>query len=209
MASKIISIDQYLAEGCGRCKYFQSPKCKVHKWTDELQMLRSIVLTSGLIEELKWSMPCYTRNEMNIVMVAAMKDYCTISFFKGTLLTDAKKVLISPGANSNANRQLRFTSVQQIIQLKGTILKYIKEAIAIEESGKKLELSDKKEDPIIPELIEEFKKNLRLKSAFYQLTPGRQRGYLIYFSGAKQSATRLSRIQKHSAKILAGKGFHD
>jgi uncharacterized protein YdeI (YjbR/CyaY-like superfamily) len=209
MASKIISIDQYLTEGCGRCKYFQTLQCKVHRWTDELQFLRAIVLKAGLTEELKWSMPCYTHNGKNILMVAALKDYCTLGFFKGALLTDEKKLLISPGENSNATRQFRFTDSKQIIKIERIILQYIKEAVEIEESGKKINALHRKEEPIIAELIEEFKLNPKLEAAFYKLTPGRQRGYLLYFSSAKQSATRVSRIQKYSAKILSGKGFHD
>jgi len=105
MASKIISIDQYLTEGCGRCKLFQTPQCKVHKWTSELHYLRQIILKSELQEELKWSMPCYSINGKNVVMLCAFKEYVSLSFFKGALLTDEKKLLISPGENSNSTRQ--------------------------------------------------------------------------------------------------------
>lgn len=208
MASKIISIDQYLTEGCGRCKLYQTPLCKVHKWTEELVLLRSIILQAGLIEELKWSMPCYTLNGKNILMLAAFKDYCSLSFFKGSLLKDELSLLISPGENSNAVRQFRFTDAKQIIKIKKTILQFINEAIAIEESGAKI-IPAKSKKEIIPELQDAFSHNPKLEIAFYKLTPGRQRGYLIYFSDAKQSATRTSRIQKYTSKILAGKGFHD
>ena len=208
MASKIISIDQYLTEGCGRCKLFQTPFCKVHKWTEELVLLRSIILQTGLTEELKWSMPCYTLNGKNILMLAAFKDYCSLSFFKGSLLKDELSLLISPGENSNAVRQFRFTDAKQIIKIKKTILQFINEAIAIEESGAKI-IPAKSKKEIIPELQDAFSHNSKLEIAFYKLTPGRQRGYLIYFSDAKQSATRTSRIQKYTPKILAGKGFHD
>lgn len=208
MASKIISIDQYLTEGCGRCKLFQTPKCKVHHWSEELRLLRSIILQTGLTEELKWSMPCYTLNGKNILMLAAFKDYCSLSFFKGSLLKDELSLLISPGENSNTVRQFRFTDSKQIIKIKKVILQYIKESIAIEQSGVKI-IATKSEKEIIPELQEAFDQNPKLETAFYKLTPGRQRGYLIYFSDAKQSATRASRIQKYVAKILAGQGFHD
>ena len=208
MASKIISIDQYLTEGCGRCKYFQTPQCKVHRWNDELQFLRAIVLKAGLGEELKWSMPCYTMNGKNILIVAAWKDYCSISFFKGALLKDTKQLLATPGENSNAMRQFRFTDTKQIIKTEKLILQYIKEAIVIEQSGVKI-TAPKKEQVIIPELQEEFVNNPQLKNAFYELTPGRQRGYLIYFSTAKQSNTRLSRIKKYYDKIINGKGLDD
>lgn len=208
MASKIISIDQYLTEGCGRCKYFQTPQCKVHRWTDELQFLRAIVLKAGLGEELKWSMPCYTMNGKNILIVAAWKDYCSISFFKGALLKDTKQLLATPGENSNAMRQFRFTDTKQIIKIEKVILQYIKEAIVIEQSGVKI-TAPKKEQVIIPELQEVFVNNPQCKNAFYELTPGRQRGYLIYFSTAKQSNTRLSRIKKYYDKIINGKGLDD
>ncbi len=208
MASKIISIDQYLTEGCGRCKYFQTAQCKVHRWTDELQFLRAIVLKAGLGEELKWSMPCYTMNGKNILIVAAWKDYCSISFFKGALLKDTKQLLATPGENSNAMRQFRFTDTKQIIKTEKLILQYIKEAVVIEQSGVKI-TAPKKELVIIPELKEEFVNNPQFKNAFYELTPGRQRGYLIYFSTAKQSNTRLSRIKKYYDKIINGKGLDD
>lgn len=208
MASKIISIDQYLTEGCGRCKYFQTAQCKVHRWTDELQFLRAIVLKAGLGEELKWSMPCYTMNEKNILIVAAWKDYCSISFFKGALLKDTKQLLATPGENSNAMRQFRFTDTKQIIKTEKLILQYIKEAVVIEQSGVKI-TAPKKELVIIPELKEEFVNNPQFKNAFYELTAGRQRGYLIYFSTAKQSNTRLSRIKKYYDKIINGKGLDD
>jgi len=208
MASKIISIDQYLTEGCGRCKYFQTPQCKVHRWNDELQFLRAIVLKAGLAEELKWSMPCYTMNGKNILIVAAWKDYCSISFFKGALLKDTKQLLATPGENSNAMRQFRFIDTKQIIKTEKLILQYIKEAVVIEQSGVKI-TAPKKELVIIPELKEEFVNNPQLKNAFYELTPGRQRGYLIYFSTAKQTNTRLSRIKKYYDKIINGKGLDD
>ncbi len=208
MASKIISIDQYLTEGCGRCKYFQTAQCKVHRWTDELQFLRAIVLKAGLGEELKWSMPCYTMNGKNILIVAAWKDYCSISFFKGALLKDTKQLLATPGENSNAMRQFRFTDTKQIIKTEKLILQYIKEAVVIEQSGVKI-TAPKKELVIIPELKEEFVNNPQFKNAFYELTAGRQRGYLIYFSTAKQSNTRLSRIKKYYDKIINGKGLDD
>ena len=208
MASKIISIDQYLTEGCGRCKYFQTPQCKVHRWSEELLILRSIVLHAGLKEELKWSMPCYTIDGKNILIIAAFKDYCSVSFFKGALLKDTKQLLATPSENSNASRQLKFTDTKQIIKFEKEILKYIKEAVAIEQSGAKIP-KPKSEKEIIPELKKEFEDNPELEDAFYKLTPGRQRGYLIYFSDAKQSATRTSRIQKYINKILDGKGFHD
>ena len=208
MASKIISIDQYLTDGCGRCKYFQTAQCKVHRWTDELQFLRAIVLKAGLTEELKWSMPCYTIDGKNILIIAAFKDYCSVSFFKGALLKDTKQLFATPSENSNAARQFKFTDTKQIIKFEKVILQYIKEAVVIEQSGAIIPKPESGKE-IIAELKQEFENNPALESAFYKLTPGRQRGYLIYFSDAKQSATRTSRIQKYVTIILAGKGFHD
>lgn len=208
MASKIISIDQYLTEGCGRCKYFQTSQCKVHLWAEELLILRSIVLHAGLKEELKWSMPCYTIDGKNILIIAAFKDYCSVSFFKGSLLKDTNKLLATPNETSNAGRQFKFTDTKQIIKFEKVILQYIKEAIVIEQSGAKIP-KPKSEKEIIVELKHEFQNTPGFESAFYKLTPGRQRGYLLYFSDAKQTATRTSRIQKYITKILDGKGFHD
>lgn len=208
MASKIISIDQYLTEGCGRCKYFQTPECKVHRWSEELLILRSIVLHAGLKEELKWSMPCYTIDGKNILIIAAFKDYCSVSFFKGALLKDTKQLFAAPNEISNAGRQFKFTDTKQIIKHERVILQYIKEAIEIERSGKKI-AKPNLETKIIAELKQEFEDNPEFQDAFFKLTPGRQRGYIIYFSDAKQSATRATRIQKYISKILDGKGFHD
>lgn len=208
MASKITSIDQYLTEGCGRCKYFQTSQCKVHRWSEELLILRSIVLHAGLKEELKWSMPCYTIDGKNILIIAAFKDYCSVSFFKGALLKDTKQLFAAPNEISNAGRQFKFTDTKQIIKHERVILQYIKEAIEIERSGKKI-AKPKLETNIIAELKQEFEDNPEFQDAFFKLTPGRQRGYIIYFSDAKQSATRATRIQKYISKILDGKGFHD
>ena len=209
MASKIISINQYLTEGCGRCKLFQTPQCKVHTWKNELHYLRQIILKSELQEELKWSMPCYTLNGKNIVMLFAFKEYISLSFFKGALLSDDKKLLISPGENSNSTRQFRFTNLSQIKKVEKAISQYIKEAITIESSGKKIISSSEKKMEIIAELKNKFDADSVFENAFYALTPGRQRGYLLYFSSAKQSETRTSRIQKYYSKILSGKGFQD
>lgn len=209
MASKINSVQQYFTDGCGRCKYFQMPQCKVHRWKHELIYLREIILSAGLTEEIKWSMPCYTYNGKNILILAALKEYCSIGFFKGALIKDAKKILVAPGENSNVIRQLRFTALDQIEKLESVILKYIKEAIQIELSGEKIEKKVQQPEDILEELKEAFKTNPKLEMAFYALTPGRQRGYLMHFSTAKQSATRQSRIKKFIPKILAGKGFQD
>lgn len=202
-------VDQYLIDGCGRCKLYKTPQCKVHTWSTELKVLRSIIQDCGLTEELKWSVPCYTFENKNVLILAAFKDYCSVSFFKGALLKDAKKLLSSPGENSQAARQFKFTSVKEIEKLSTNIKAYIKEAIELEKQGKKIEFKQTSEDLMIEELENAFKKNASLKKAFYALTPGRQRGYLLFFSQAKQSATRASRIEKCTAAILKGKGLND
>jgi len=202
-------VDQYLIDGCGRCKLYKTPQCKVHTWSTELKVLRAIIQDCGLTEELKWSVPCYTFENKNVLILAAFKDYCSVSFFKGALLKDAKKLLSTPGENSQAARQFRFTSVKEIEKLCTNIKAYIKEAIELEKQGKKIEFKQTSEDLMIEELENAFKKNASLKKAFYALTPGRQRGYLLFFSQAKQSATRASRIEKCTAAILKGKGLND
>lgn len=202
-------IDNYLIDGCGRCKLHGTPQCKVNTWKIELKVLRDMILDCGLTEELKWSVPCYTFENINILIMAAFKDYCTVSFFKGALLKDTKKLLSSPGENSQATRQFRFTSLKEIEKLSSSIKAYIKEAIELEKQGKKIEFKQTTNDLMIEELESAFKKNAALKKAFYALTPGRQRAYLLFFSQAKQSATRASRIEKSSPSILKGKGLND
>lgn len=202
-------VDNYLIDGCGRCKLYGTPQCKVNDWKAELKVLREIILDCGLTEELKWSMPCYTLEDKNILILAAFKDYCSISFFKGALLKDTKKLLSSPGENSQATRQFRFTSLKEIEKLSSSIKAYIKEALELEKQGKKIEFKQTASDLMIEELESAFKKNPALKKAFYALTPGRQRGYLLFFSQAKQSATRASRIEKSAVAILKGMGLND
>ena len=201
-------IDSYLEEGCGRCSLGGTPKCKVHRWNAELTLLRKLVLDCGLKEELKWSMPCYSHQSKNILMIAAFKNYSCLSFFKGALLVDSKEILIKPGENSQAMRQFRFTSSKEILQIQEDIKRYVFESIEIEEAGLKIEFN--KEPETFPkELIEKFKQDPILKSAFEKLTPGRQRGYLLHFSQAKQSKTRTARIEKNIPFIMSGIGLNE
>lgn len=202
-------IDLYLQDGCGRCKLYQTPDCKVHTWHHELVRLREIVLSSGLTEEFKWKQPCYTYNNANLVMVTAFKECCVISFFKGVLLKDDKKVLSFAGENSQSAKWIKFTNVNDINKLEKTIRAYIKEAIDVEKAGTKVTLK-KVTDYAVPEELESiFRKDSKFRRAFNALTPGRQRGYLLHFSQPKQSATRISRIEKCIPKIFEGKGFFD
>ncbi len=201
-------VDKYLIDGCGRCAFYQTPQCKVHSWTNELKQLRRIVLESGLTEELKWSQPCYTFQNSNILLVTAFKEYAALAFFKGVLLKDAKNILISPGKNSQAVRQVRFTNVKDIINQEETLKVYIHEAIKIEKKGLKIKFN-KNPEQILKELKSKFDDDASFKVAFEGLTPGRQRGYILYFSAPKQSQTRIARIEKCTPKILLGEGLND
>lgn len=178
------------------------------KWREEFEALRAIVLACELREELKWYQACYTLQGKNVVLIHGFKEYCALMFFKGALLKDAKRILATPGQHQ-AVRQIRFTNVRDIVEM-GPILKaYIQEAIAVEKAGLKVKLK-KTADFKLPE---EFQKKLdevpALKTAFGMLTPGRQRGYIFYFSQPKQSKTREARVEKCMQQIFDGKGLND
>ncbi len=182
---------------------------KATKWQEEYDRLRMIVLDCGLTEELKWGCPCYTFEDSNIVLIHGFKEYCALLFMKGALLKDAKGILIQQTENVQAARQIRFTNLEEIVKMESTLKAYIKEAIKVEKAGLKVPLKKASEFS----MPEEFKNVLdatpKLKKAFYALTPGRQRGYLLYFSAAKQPKTRESRVEKYVQKILDGKGLED
>lgn len=204
----IESVEEFLELGCGRCAYFSTPDCKVNSWREELIALREIILKSELTEQLKWSSPCYTFEGKNVLMMSALKKQAVIGFFKGVLLSDPYKILVSPGKSSQADRRLVYTDVETINDQKSIILEYIADAIEIEKKGLKVEFK-KDLEPIPDELEEIFRTDPNLRDAFFELTPGRQRGYVLHFSQPKQSKTRFSRIEKCIPKILARKGFHD
>lgn len=201
-------VDKYLNDGCMRCKFGATPECKVNSWRVELETLRQIVLDCGLTEEIKWGVPCYTFDNRNIVMVSAFKDYACLSFFKGALLNDKEKILDKPGEHSQSSRILKYTSSVQITEKAEIIKSYILEAVALEKSGQKVEFR-KNPEPTPDELKEVFTIDPALEKAFYALTPGRQRGYIIYFSQPKQSQSKLNRIEKCRQKILNGEGIND
>src|SRR5688572_943307 len=182
---------------------------KAKKWQEELELLRKIVIDTGLNEELKWGCPCYTFNKKNIVLIHDFKEYCALLFFKGTLLKDPNGILIQQTENVQSARQIRFTSVSEINKLKTVIKAYIYEAIEVEKEGLKVPLKKTKEYDIPEEFQKKLNKNSELKTAFKALTPGRQRAYILYFGSAKQSATRESRIEKYLQHILKGKGLDD
>jgi uncharacterized protein YdeI (YjbR/CyaY-like superfamily) len=174
-----------------------------------LEKLRTIILECGLTEELKWRAPCYCYQNRNILIIGELNDYCVLSFFKGSLLADTEGILKKPGENSQVARFVPFTNVREIVKMAPILKAYIYEAIEVERSGMKVKLKKISEHKIPEEFQIFLAKNPTLKSAFTSLTPGRQRSWLIYFSAAKQSKTRESRIEKSVKQILAGKGMND
>ena len=178
-------------------------------WQKELEQLRTIVLDCGLAEELKWGVPCYTFEKTNIVLIHVFKEYCAFLFFKGALLHDANGILVQQTKNVQAARQVRFTGVREIIKMKAILKTYIYEAIEVEKAGLKMVLKKTTEFSTPEEFQNKLTKNAALKTAFKALTPGRQRGYLLYFSAPKQSKTREARIEKYMKQILKGKGLND
>ncbi len=202
------TIEGYLTEGCGRCPLGGTPDCKVHAWSVELHALRGILSESGLTETVKWGVPCYTFNGKNVLLLSAFKNHCAISFFKGALLKDDAGLLSTPGPNSQAARLLKFTSPDAVGALSDATRSFIQQAIAIEKAGLQVGFQ-KSPEPWPEELQEWLEQDPVLKDAFEALTPGRQRGYVLYFSAPKQSKTRISRIEKCVDKIMKGEGLHD
>jgi len=182
---------------------------KAKKWREEMEKLRMVCLDCELTEELKWDHPCYTYQKSNIVLIHGFKEYCALLFMKGALLRDPKGILVQQTENVQAARQIRFTNVREIVGMKPILKAYIKEAIEVEKAG--LEVDYKKTSEFV--IPEEFRNRLdespALKTAFEALTPGRQRGYILYFSVAKQSKIRESRVEKCVQQILDGKGLND
>lgn len=182
---------------------------KTTKWQDAYEALRMLVLDCGLTEELKWGCPCYTYQNSNVVLIHGFKDYCALLFMKGVLLKDPEKILVQQTENVQAARQIRFTSLAQINKMQPVLKAYIKQAIEVEKAGLKVELKTTKEFSMPEEFQTVLDDMPELKTAFEGLTPGRQRGYLLYFSQPKQTKTREARIEKYLDKILEGKGLDD
>jgi uncharacterized protein YdeI (YjbR/CyaY-like superfamily) len=178
-------------------------------WQPEFEKLRAIILRLPLTEELKWGQPCYSMDDKNIVLIHGFKEYCALLFFKGALLKDAKGILVQQTENVQAARQIRFTNGQQIAELEPTVKAYIQEAIDVEKAGLKVKLKKTKEFTIPAEFQSKLDDMPALKTAFQALTPGRQRGYILYFSAPKQSKTREARVDKCMKQILKGKGLND
>ena len=182
---------------------------KADQWQKEFEKLRTILLDTGLEEELKWGCPCYTYHGRNIVLIHGFKEYCALLFFKGALLNDTHHILIQQSENVQAARQIRFTALKEITDLEKVIPTYVYEAVEAEKSGIKVPMKKTKEFEMTEEFQNKLDKNPELKEAFEALTPGRQRAYLLYFSSAKQSKTREARIEKYIPQILTGKGLND
>lgn len=182
---------------------------RAKQWKQEMELLREIVMECDLEEDFKWMHPCYTNNGNNIVLIHGFKEYCALLFHKGALLKDKKDILVQQTKNTQIARQMRFTTIEEIQKLKDTIKEYIEEAIQNEKDGKEVELKKTSEYETPEELLTAFDTDPEFKKAFNNLTPGRQRGYLLHFSGAKQSTTRFSRIEKAKPKIFEGKGHNE
>ena len=182
---------------------------KATKWQKEFEKLRAIILDCGLIEELKWGQPCYTFQNTNIVLMHGFKEYCALLFFKGALLNDPNGILIQQTENVQVARQIRFINVREIVKMERILKAYIYEAIEVERAGLKVKLKKTSDFKIPEEFQSKLDKMPALRKAFDALTPGRQRGYIFYFSQPKQSITRQSRVEKYVQQILNGKGLDD
>jgi uncharacterized protein YdeI (YjbR/CyaY-like superfamily) len=186
---------------------------KVHakekRWGAEYAALRQLCLASGLNEELKWGQACYDLNGSNVVLIHGFKNYCALLFIKGALLKDPKRILIQQTRNVQAARQIRFASIEDIDKQKAPVKAYIKEAIAIEKSGAKVKMRSLAQFDVPEEFQKRLDDDSKLAEALHALTPGRQKGYLLHFAGAKQSATRTARVEKHAPRILKGLGLDD
>ncbi len=186
-------------------EFFNSPD----RWQKEFKKLRQIVLSFDLSEDFKWKHPCYSLDNNNVVLIHGFKDYCALLFFKGALMKDPQHILIQQTENVQVSRQIRFTSVKEISEMEAVIKAYIKQAIKVEKAGLKAEMKTTSDFAIPDELQYKFDEMPRLRSAFESLTPGRQRGYLLYFSAPIQSKTRESRIENYVDRILDGIGLND
>ena len=182
---------------------------KERRWSAEYAALRQLCLASGLNEELKWGQACYDLGGSNVVLIHGFKNYCALLFMKGALLKDPKGILIQQTKNVQAARQIRFASLADINKQKAAVKAYIREAIEVEKSGAKVQMRTAAEFEMPAEFLNRLDNDPKLAEAFHALTPGRQKGYLLHFAGAKQSATRTARVEKHAPRILKGLGLDD
>lgn len=201
--------DAYFSFGCGRCALGGTPSCKVHKWTSILIYLRQILLETELTEDCKWGVPCYTYQGRNVVLLGAFKDYVSLSFLKGSLLKDEHALLCFAGENSQTAKVLKVTQMQKLQEQVSVLKSYIFEAIELEKRGEKVVKKKIEMYEYPSELQDIFEHDVIFKKAFKALSPGRQRGYLIFFSQPKQTETRIRRIEKYRSAIMEGKGLQD
>jgi uncharacterized protein YdeI (YjbR/CyaY-like superfamily) len=182
---------------------------KERRWSAEYAALRQLCLESGLNEDLKWGQACYDLDGGNVVLIHGFKEYCALLFVKGALLKDPKAILVQQTKNVQAARQIRFASLADINRQKSTVKVYLKEAIAVEKSGAKVRMKSAAQFDVPEEFQKRLDDDSELAEAFHALTPGRQKGYLLHFAGAQQSATRAARVAKHAPRILKGLGLDD
>jgi uncharacterized protein YdeI (YjbR/CyaY-like superfamily) len=201
-------VDAYLNDGCGRCEHYQTPACKVHLWTGELVALRTMLRATELSEEMKWGSPCYTLNGKNVVMIAAFREACALSFFKGAALVDDDGILEAAGPNSRIARLVKFRSPADVQARRAAVEKLVQQAIALERAGTKVDMPAAAE-PVPDELQARFDVDPALQQAFVALTPGRRRSHILHIAGAKQAETRARRVDRCATDILAGRGFNE
>jgi uncharacterized protein YdeI (YjbR/CyaY-like superfamily) len=201
------SVESYLEDGCGRCDKFKTPECKVHDWAEPLVALRDLLRETELVEEMKWGSPCYTLGGKNVVMIVARTDYCALSFFKGSALDDDEGLLERPGPNTKHGRLLKFRSAQDVSDLGQQARDFVRQAIEVQRSGKELPKTER--EPVPAELQQKLDDDADFRQAFEALTPGRQRSHILYVGGAKQSKTRVRRVERCVPKVMAGKGYNE
>lgn len=208
MAMNTESVDAYLRDGCGRCALHRTPQCKVHRWTEELTALRRMLRATELTEEMKWGSPCYTLDGDNVILLAAFKECCVISFPKGVALPDPGNLLEAPGPNTRVGRVIKLRGIQEVERHRAAIAKLVDAAVALHRSGVKVDVPPASE-PMPEELERRLEEDAALRQAYEALTPGRQRSHVLYVGGAKQAATRVRRVERCVDKILAGRGFNE
>jgi uncharacterized protein YdeI (YjbR/CyaY-like superfamily) len=205
VASMITDIEDYFSKGCGRCERFDTPDCSTRQWSSGLDKLRQICLESGLVETVKWGHPCYMHADRNIVIVGAFRKDFRLTFFNASLMKDPEGVLHKQGANTQHPDMIQFTDNADVAKMKPVILAYLEEAMAYAEAG--IKPKNVQTEIVLPdELVEALEFDPELAEAFHNLTPGRQKSYVINLNSAKKSETRVTRIAKFRDKIIAGKG---
>lgn len=201
-------VDSYLRDGCGRCAHYRTPACKVLRWTPALVALREVVRAAGLVEEMKWGSPCYTLDGKNVVMITSFKEHCALAFFKGALLDDPDGVLRSAGPNSRSARSLTYATVDDALGRVEQAARYVAQAVAVERTGARV-ARPAGEPPLPAELERRLADDPDLREAYWALTPGRRRSHVLHITGAKQSETRVRRVERCAQDIRAGRGFNE